>query len=97
MSDNDAYIPPPYSPLHDLIDVFEIVTESLLPRFPFRHVPFPDENVIRENVHPVIVVLVVLKLNPPSTFTIDTFTLAAFEPDEDVTVTETNSSDPFEI
>ena len=50
------YIPPPYLPLHEVMDVSDILSESLLPITPFTHVPFPDEYDIRENVHPLILV-----------------------------------------
>ena len=52
-----------------------MLSESLFPITPFTHVPFPDEYEIRENVHPVIDVVVV-ELDPPSTFSIDALTLA---------------------
>ena len=90
------YIPPPYPPLHDVIDVDETVNESLLPIFPFTHVPFPDEYDIRENVHPLML-MVVVELDPPLTFTIDVLTFASLDVDADVTVIEDNVSDPCEI
>ena len=42
----------PYLVVHDVIEVSEIVTESVLPTAPFTHVPFPDEYDRSMNVHP---------------------------------------------
>ena len=57
-ADKERYIPPPYDAVHDVIDAAVILRESEFPIFPFTHVPFPDEYVIRENEHPLITVLV---------------------------------------
>ena len=71
----ERWIPPPYPPLHDVIDVFEIFREAEPPSAPFKHVPFPEEYDIGEKVHPVITVDVAL-LDRGAIFTIDAFTLA---------------------
>ena len=93
--DKDTYIAPPYDALQEVIDVDVMLSESLLPSAPFKHVPFPDEYDIRENEHPLSVVLVVEEV-PPATLTIDPLTLAALDP-PDVTLTDVNDNDPFDI
>ena len=94
--DMERYIPPPYNPLHEVIDVFVIVMESFFPITPLRHVPFPDIYDMRENEQLVIVVVVMVELDPPLTLTIDALTLAGFE-FSDVTFTDVSVSDPLEI
>ena len=89
-------MPAPYDAVHDVMDVDETVRESVVPIVPLRQVPFCDEFEIIENAQPVMVVVVV-EIVPPARLTIDAVTLALVEVEEDVTVSDVNTSDPFEI
>ena len=77
------------------MEVDEIFRESELPITPFTQLPFPDANDIIEKIQLTIVVLVV-RLDPPTRVTIDAFTLTR-EVEEDVTVIDVNKRDPAEI
>ena len=95
VADRERQIPPPYPAVHDVIEVEEMVRESLLPITPFIHVPFPDANDIRENAHSVTVAFVVM-FDPPAILISDEVTVTT-DVDEDVTVMDVRVRDPAEI
>ena len=87
---------PPFFDEQEVNSPSLILRVSSSPRVPVNPAPFPDEYDIMEKVHPVMVVVVPVEVDPPFTLTTDTLTVAAVEL-ADVTVSDVNVSDPFEI